>query len=181
MGWVNVSGTHDTELSLCKIARQEVLDCPPIVVSHSLIIKLDCSWMLHVHGHRVDPDLVPSLSKIPSCLDSETTVNLLQSVCSLNTCIGNPETKFTELGKSKKNCQFLSANGTVVAYVDSGHVLLNNAEEQFPCTVRCINCHLLTAAESKRCSVCTIYQNTLFSLCSRTGKKAVRHKTTNYR
>ena len=25
MGWVNVSGTPDTELSLCKIARQEVL------------------------------------------------------------------------------------------------------------------------------------------------------------
>ena len=41
---------------------------------------------------------------------SETTVNLLQTVCSLNTCIGNPATKFTELGKSKKNGQFLSAN-----------------------------------------------------------------------
>ena len=77
--------THDTELSLCEITRQKVFDCPSIVVSLSLVIKLDCSWMLLVHGHRVDPDLVPSLSKFPSCLDSETTVNLLQTVCSLNT------------------------------------------------------------------------------------------------
>ena len=78
----------------------------------------------------------------------------------------------------RKMVSFLSANGTV-AYVDTNHVLLNNAEEQFPCTVQCINCHLLTASESKRCSVCKMYQNALFSFCSRNGKSAVRHKTTN--
>ena len=68
VGWVNVSGSHDSELHLCKITHQEVLECAPLVVSCSLIIKQDCSWMLHVHGRRVDPDLIPPLTHVSYCI-----------------------------------------------------------------------------------------------------------------
>ena len=132
-GWVNVS-TLENKLCLCQIVHQQAIDCAPIVVSRSLIVQQDFSWMLHVHGHHVNPSAVP-LSRIPSYLESETATALLETVSSLHTCIGNPEDKFTQLGKAKKNRQFLSGNGSVVAYVDVGFALCTNAKEQFSCTV----------------------------------------------
>ncbi len=181
-GWVNVSSTLENELCLCQIVHQQAIDCAPIVVSRSLIVKRQhFSWMLHVHGHHVNLTAVSLLSRIPSYLESETATALLESIGSLSTCIGNPEDKFTQLGKAKKNRQFLSGNGSVVAYLDVGFVLCTNAKEQFSCTVRHTDCHLLTAAEGKRCESCLLYRNSLFSQCSRIGKSIQTHKKTNYR
>lgn len=167
-------------MRLCQITHQDGIDCAPIVVSCSLIVKTDCSWVLHVHGHEVNKNSVNLLSHIPTFLENETTNQLLETLKSVHTCIANPEPKFTELGKSKKKCQFLSADGAVVAYVDFGYVVDN----EFPCTVRHVNCHLLTQAENKSCPPCVLYRNSLFALSSRsrTGKSTTpAHKKTNYR
>ncbi len=178
VGWVNVSS--DLELRLCKISHQDFSDCAPLVITRSLIVKPDNSWILHVHDRRVNHHHIPSISDIPSCLDHDSLNLLLLKVCALNTCIGNPETKFTELGKSKKNGNFLSSDKNIVACLEYGYVTTVGGEK-FPSTVRCSDCHLLT--ESQRCCACTSYRNTLFAASSRVGKNSqtVKHKTTNYR
>ena len=63
--------------------------------------------MLHINGHCVDPVCISSLSETPSCLNSDSTTC---TVHSLNTCVGNPESKFVELEMARKNHQFLSLN-----------------------------------------------------------------------
>lgn len=175
--WLNVSDIHSNEMRLCQITHQHGLHCAPIVVSRSLIVKQDCSWILHVHGHEVDIKSVNLLSRVPTYLETESTNQLLETLRGLGTCIANPEPKFTELGKLKKNHQFLSANGTVVAFVDFGYAV----DTKFLCTVRHSDCHMLTLPENKRCPPCVLYRNLLFSLCSRSGKSIQTHKNTNYR
>jgi hypothetical protein len=154
-----------------------VKECAPLIVSRSLIVKLDGSWILHVHQHKVDPKTIPVLSEFQLCLNSETALSLLEKVCHLHTCIGNADSKFTELGKSKKDNQFTSAKGAVVAFLDAGFAI-HCASESSSCTVRHVNCHLLTNAESKQCA---LHRNTLFSLASGVSKKTVStSKKTNY-
>ena len=65
---------------------------------------------------------VPSLHSFPVELNSDSTTLLLSQLADLNTCMGNPEQKFTVLGEAKKNGHFLSVRKEVVAYVDSMHV-----------------------------------------------------------
>ena len=54
------------------------------------------------------------------CSNSESAAILLERVCQLNTCSGNPESRFVALGEAKKNRQFLSSTKDVVAYLDTG-------------------------------------------------------------
>ena len=64
-------------------------------------------------------------------LDFASTTSLLQKdhVCSLNTCVSNPDTKIINLAKCKKNGQFLTPKQGVLAYLDAGpHVHIENQE-----------------------------------------------------
>ena len=138
-GWIALP--HETELKLCQISSQTVLSVSPLAVTRSFVVRADYSWILHVNNHLVDPKLISSIQKIPSLLDATLTTTLLQPVCMLNTCVGNPDMKFTELAKSKKNGQFFSRKQKVVAYLDSGFCVLMDGQQDVS-TVRCSNCHL---------------------------------------
>ena len=54
------------DLRLCCVAYQELEGCSPLVVTRSLIVKQDYSWLLHVHGRPVE-----------SCHDSLTRYNII--------------------------------------------------------------------------------------------------------
>jgi hypothetical protein len=94
--------------------------------------------------------------------------------------VGNPEQKFTVLGEAKKNGRFLSVGKEVVAYVDS-NACVEVARHQYPSTVRCSKCHLLT--DSMRCPECATYRKNLIAQHSRTVRRSssVRSKKTNLR
>ena len=110
--WMNVSfGSPD--LRLCCVAYQELEGCSPLVVTHFLIIKQDCSWVIHIHGHPVDPAAISLLSGIPDNLTHDSATLLLSCLEKLNTCIGNPKPKFISLGETKKKGQFLSVEKEV--------------------------------------------------------------------
>jgi hypothetical protein len=179
-GWINASA--DEELRFCQLSRQDVSECSPLVVSRSLIVnKQDDSWMLHINGHGADPVCISSLFEFPSCLNRDSTTMLLQTVPNLNTCVGNPESMFIELGMSKKNHQFLSSNKEITPYVDT-EFTVTVGDQQYSSTVRCSDCHLLT--ESNRCCVCTKYRHNLSVMCSHVAKNnsTVEKKlTVNYR
>ncbi len=165
--WIDIS--VEEELRLCKISRQDCSGCSPLAVSRSLIVnKQNDSWVLHINGHRVNPASIPSLSDFTSHLNSNSMTMLLQTVHSLNICVGNPELMFVQLGMSKKNQQFLAPNKEVVGYVDTGFIVTVEAQ-QYSNTVRSSGCHLLT--EGNRCCECTKYRHNLSAMCSRVVKR----------
>ena len=43
------------ELQLVELCRQKSHECEPIVISRSMIISQDFSWMVHVQGHMLNP------------------------------------------------------------------------------------------------------------------------------
>ena len=67
-------------LRLCHVAYQELPGTTPLVVTHSLIVKQDCSWDLNVHDHTVDSSKVPSLQSFPDKLSSKYVMLLLNQV-----------------------------------------------------------------------------------------------------
>ena len=179
--WTNKS-VDERELRLCYVSYQEAPGCQPLVVTRSLIVKPDYTWMLHVNGHLVDPLLIPSLAGIPSSLSSETASVLLQTISRLSTCPGNPDSRFVVLGEKKKNGQFLSQSKEVVAYLDSG-ICVSDEGKVYPSTIRCSKCHLLI--EDARCTECRKYRKNLITQALRTEKtkSTIRPKSyhKNYR
>ena len=168
---------HTMELKLCLITSQ---DESPLVVVRSIVVKADYSWLIHVNNHRVDPQNVSLLKDVPPLLDITSITNLLQAVHTLKTCAGNPDSKFTELARSKKG-QFLSADKKVVAYLDSGFRVVVDGQDHAS-TVRCSDCHLLT--QYTRCVPCDVYRGTLKSMHYRFQKSCktnIQKTGTNYR
>ena len=56
--WTNMS-VDINQLRLCLVSFQEVGRCPPLVVTPSLVVNQDSSWLLHVHGHLVGSIIDP--------------------------------------------------------------------------------------------------------------------------
>ena len=158
--WIDVSG-DDANLRLCEIVYQQAGSSPPLVVARSLVVDSSSrTWRVHIHGHQLDPSLVPTLVTVPSTLNGSSTSLLLQQLNQLKTCAGNPDVRFVTLAESRKNGRFLSSDKAVVAYLDSSACVTVDGQE-FPVTVRCSMCCLLT--ERVRCSECARYRKVLIS------------------
>ena len=90
-----------SDLRLCKVIHQEG-ETSPLVVARSLVVSSCQTWRVHIHGHLLDPSVIPSLASIPTTLDI-TTINLLLSELEkLSTCAGNPDDNFVTLAKSRR-------------------------------------------------------------------------------
>lgn len=87
------------DLHLCQVTYQDLTEATSLVVTSSLIVKQDHSWVLHVHGHLVDPANVPGLQSFPPTLTSESFNLLLIQLADLHTCIGNPEVEYIALAR----------------------------------------------------------------------------------
>ena len=131
--WIDVTfGARD--LRLCRVTYQSLPNVSPLVVTHSIIIKEDFLWVLHVNGHPVDPMNVPSIQRFSPLPGSDTVSFLLSKIDNLRICPCNPEGKYVELGKAKKNQQFLSEEKNVVAYVDRNACVVIS-DQQYASTV----------------------------------------------
>jgi hypothetical protein len=145
-------------------------------------VKADYSWMLNVHGHLVDPSGIPSLGNIPPLLDSRSTTTLLQILSSVIVCVGNPDPDIISLCDKKKNKEFLSANRKVIAYLDSGFIVMVDGQE-YTRTVRWSTCVILIDDGCIRCESCAKYRKILLTTISRmkrTGKHVQKNEV-NYR
>lgn len=101
-------------------------------------------------------------------------------MCSLKTCVGIPDLRFTDLTKGRTNAQLLSVNKVVTAYPDVGFCVLVDGQT-YMSTVRCSRCHLLCSGHS--CIQCTAYRSTLIAMSFRLEKSdnTVQKKTTIFR
>ena len=168
MGWISSSPHGSSDLCFCRISQPESSNSPAFI-NCSLFIESDCTWHLHVHGH-----LVPSDNSVhrehPNLLNSASATTLLSELSSLHVCPGNPEQKFISIATEKRNGEFLSIKGEVVAYLDK-----NGSG-----TVRTSKCHLLI--ENLRCQECTKYRKNLLVQHSRIlHAPAQKSKKVNYR
>ena len=127
------------------------------VVTHSLKINSDLTWLAFVHGHRVDSKLSPPLSTIPDKLDPEALNRLLSKLDTSTVCPGHPDKQFVEMVLSKKG-KLPSRSGEVVASVDTyAPVKLNG--EMYAQTVRNMSCEIIV--NGIKCSKCVKYRGTL--------------------
>ena len=152
-----------------------------MVVTRSVVVsKAHQTWQVHIHGHHVNPSIIPSLADIPVKLNGTSTSLLLTRLSQLYTCAGNPDPIFIALGKAKKNCQFLSADNHVMAYLDC-NACVSLDGQVYPVTVCCSDCHLL--AENVRCLVCPLFHKNLQAQHSQAMRTRTieKNKNTNYR
>ena len=86
------------------VTYQELEGCSLLVVTRSLIVKQDYTWVLNVHCHPVDPSKISSLALIPHNLTRDSATLLLSRLAELNTCVGNPEPKIVSLRRRGSCC-----------------------------------------------------------------------------
>ena len=161
-----------TELRIIRLHRQKH---PPIVITKSLIVHLDLTWMVHIHSHMVNPIQCSALSDIPSTLTFDTFKVLLSLIMRHNV---NPDANFVKMAESRTG-KFLSPNKELVCYLDNHCVTMDG--NLYPCTVRHTKCELLVKEVS--CAECHKYRCNLRAMhSSYTRKKnSVLTSTTNLR
>ena len=139
------------------------------------------TWQVHINGHSLNPSLIPTLSDLPMVLSIPEISLLLSLLTDLTTCIGNPDHDFVDLGKAKRNEQFLSPTSNVVAYLDRNACVCLDGE-YYPVTVRSSQCHLLIDTALPRCPACSKFRHNLRAQLSRSSSRlsSIKMKT-NYR
>ena len=134
------------------------------VVTHTLTIKDDLSWILYVYEHKVEPSTCKALKSFQSVLDTDSLPKLLNALDNLTVCAGHPDDHFIKMITAKKG-KILSKQGTVTAVLDKTPVHLNG--KPYLQTIRTSLCEIL--CNGTKCSSCTSY---------RTSLRAIYHKWT---
>ncbi len=151
------------------------------MVIRSLVVDESSTWLLHIHGHPINILLIPSISVFPLTIKHDSVISdLLTTVNKLTTCVGNPELAYVNLGKAKKNGEFLSIGKQAVAFVDSNATVTID-QQVYAVTVRCVDCCLLIS-EGVRCSPCQNFRKNLQTKYRRSiVEKLVENQKTNLR
>ena len=167
-----------TELRIIRLHHQKHPSTKPIVITKSLIVHLDLTWMVHIHSQMVNPIQCSTLFDIPSTLTFDTFKVLLSLIMSHNVCAGNPDANFVKMAELRTG-KFLSPNKELVCYLDNHCVTMDG--NLYPCTVRHTKCELLVKEVS--CAECHKYHCNLRAMhSSYTRKKnSVLTSTTNLR
>ena len=69
------------------------------VVTHSVTVYEDRTWIAFVHGHQIDHKRSPLLSSIP---DEKSLENLLSKMNQCMVCPGHPDDRFIQMALSKR-------------------------------------------------------------------------------
>lgn len=164
--WVFQMNESSMELRIMKLYRQEHSSTKPIIISMSLIVHLNLTWMVHVHGKMVNPAMCSVFSNIPSTLTYDAFKILVSIMMSSNVCAGNPDACFVEMAETRKG-KFLSPNKELVCYLDD--YCVNKDGKPYPCTIRHVKCELLV--KDALCLVCHKYRSNLRAMYSSYTKK----------
>ena len=128
------------------------------IVTHSVTIYEDRTWIAFVHGRQIDGNKSPPLSSIPNILDEKSLENLLSKMDQCTVCPGHPDNRFVEMALSKRG-KLMSKNGKdVVGFVDKyAPVCLNG--DMYNSTVRNSECEIIV--NGGKCEKCVSYRDTL--------------------
>lgn len=157
----------ELELQLTELSRQKSLNCEPIVITRSLVVSQDLSWLVYVHGHKLDPLRCSLTSVIPSELTFEDFKTLIAVITTSNICPGQPDQRFIEMAESRSG-KFLSPRKEVVSILDTGRCVTVNGVT-YTSTIRHHSCELLVNAQ--HCKCCSNYRNNLRAMHSNYQKE----------
>ena len=160
--WSDHSPDTLQKMLLCKVSCKT----QPLMVTHSLTIHSNLSWLLFVNQHLIDSAVCGPLKSFSGPLTPENLSQLLVEVDRLSICAGQPDDHFVRMVQAKKG-KILSCNGKVVAYVDSTQVEFNGNVYQR--TVRTSECEVIS--NSTKCVVCTKYRTNLRAMYHRWKKQ----------
>lgn len=134
-------------------------------VTHTVTIKSDNTWDLHVLGRKLNASKFATLkSYLPTVANGDIT-GLLTTLNELHICSGHPDKHFIRLLESRRG-QWGSA-----ILDDNCDVTVDDST--YTATVRHINCELIVAG-GIRCNTCKAYRSTLRALYSRYIKQKSR-------
>ena len=155
-------------LNICKIAQvpSSSTSNQPLSLSHCLTINRDLTWKLYVCGKRVDVSTCKALQSVSTTLRPASANTLLETLDSLNVCIGNPDEHFVELCIAHKG-HILSPDGSVIAFKDVYCTVMFEGDS-FDSTVRTSKCDLLV--NGLKCENCKKYRSVLRAMYSRQCK-----------
>ena len=153
--WVRCSTDINSEtLTLSKIMPSR--PSKGSVVTHTVTVNSDNSWMLHVLGKKLNISKYHSLKPFwPIAGDVKL---LLDAINKLHVCPGHPDDSFVVMLKDREG-KGLNA----VVLDDSSNVIVDG--QTYNVTIRHVNCDILT--DNVKCSPCTVYRSTLRALYSR--------------
>ena len=138
----------------------------PMAVSHTLTILSNFSWVLHVHKNQVDPSTCRALKEFPSQLTPDRVSEMLKVLDHLCVCAGQPDIRFIEMIRAKKE-KIVSSRGETVAFLDSSPIELNGIV--YPETIRTSNCQII--GHFSKCDPCKRYRDNLRAIYNRWTKK----------
>lgn len=79
----------------------------PVIISISLVIFSDLTWVLHVHEKVLTKSICPVIGSIPQRLTLNAFESLLSILTKCDICIGHHDAAFIEMAEAKKG-QFFS-------------------------------------------------------------------------
>lgn len=135
------------------------------VVTQSLTVKSDKSWMVFVHGKHVAANRCNALKDFPIQINSADTLQrLTQALDSLHVCAGHPEEEYVSLVEAWKGIVQRGTSTEKSAAINeyfpvelNGHV--------YNRTVCSVDCEMIV--HEMKCDACKAYRSNLWSLCSR--------------
>ena len=156
--------------TLCKISHSKSIregESIP-VVTRSLTVKSDRSWMVIIHEKRVAGSHCHALKGFPAQINcADALQRLVQAVSSLYVCAGHPEEEFVSLVEARKGKIQRGTCNEESAVIDEYPVELNG--QVYFKTVCSANCEILV--HEVKCDACKAYRPNLRSLRSRHKKQ----------
>lgn len=135
------------------------------VVTHTLTIQSDNSWILHVLGRQLNTSQYSSLNDYSPTVHSNDINNLLAAIDGLHICPGHPDNHFVDMLKDKNG---VTKGNSATVLDDYCDVTIEHTS--YNVTIRHNDCNILVA-DSGRCPTCTAYRSTLRALYSRYIKR----------
>ena len=153
--WTDISNHPLKKIRLCHFIHYPSGNGQPVVISHCIIVHEDFTWSLYVHNHEIELPNCKALRCTPQILTPHSLQSLLSQIESLHVCVGQPDSHFVSMLKTKKGGKVLSSKGQYKAYVDQ----YTSQSQQVKVTVRTESCEMLV--ESQKCGPCKAYRNVL--------------------
>ena len=167
--WIDHSSISDGNISICRMLNQGGNSRESLTVTHSLVVKIDLSWTLTVHGKLVNPSNCSCLSSIPEKLSVKSLSAFIVVINRCSICPGHPDENFIKMLENKKG-KLMSKNKGEISSIDSHSPVQLNGQT-FSKTVRHSKCEVLVS--EGKCSTCVKYRNSLRRIYHRWTKKKV--------
>ena len=155
---------ESSQLQLRKLTGLRSTSSQLPVITYTVTIHRDYTWVVIVHGNCLHVVADTPLSGIPCKPDSSSLQQLTSLLGESHICPGNPDEYYLTMATAHKGQ--LSSSGSVVARVEE-NLLVKIHGSMYNCTIQTASCVLLLGKDEMQCSSCKAYHCQLQAMHSR--------------